>query len=46
METIGNVVKLKLQLNTVEYHDDNILYNEAEVAELEIKNGMIYYTNK
>jgi hypothetical protein len=46
METIGNVVKLKLQLNTVEYHDDNIPYNEAEVAELEIKNGMIYYTDK
>lgn len=46
METVGGLVRLKLQLNTVEYHDDHIPYNTAELAELEFKNGMIYYTDK
>ena len=42
---IGKTV-FNLQLNVIEYHDDHIPYNTAELAELEFKNGMIYYTDK
>lgn len=44
--TTNNETIFELQLNTVEYEENDKPYNDPELATLTFKNGMIYYEKK